>query len=207
MFATHELELGVSCPAAQARLVNLAYGNGLSGASRDAYEGGFAPLIRVGPLGDVPGASKLVRVRFLDPVYRGGAMTLGLRWEATGMSGGLFPVLDADLTLTPAGEHTTRLALTGSYRPPLGRLGAGLDRAILHQAATATIRSLVHNIADQPRPRHAAPGSCQPLQSQAGQRTRGTQPNLETIELASACAALANVSALELITVLRWRWW
>ncbi len=155
MFAAHELELEVSFGAAQARLVNLAHGDRLSGASQDAYEGGLARLIRVGPLGDIPGASKLVRVRFLDPVYRGDAMTLGLRWEATGVTGGLFPVLDADITLMPAGEHTTRLALAGSYRPPLGRLGAGLDRVILNQVATATIRALLHEVADalaNPRP-------------------------------------------------------
>jgi hypothetical protein len=155
MFATHELELEVSFGDAQARLVNLAHGKGLSDASQDAYEGGLARLIRVGPLGDVPGASKLVRVRFLDPVYRDDAMTLGLRWEATGVSGGLFPVLDADITLTAAGEHSTRLALAGSYRPPLGRLGAELDRVILNQVATATIRALLQEVADalaSPRP-------------------------------------------------------
>jgi hypothetical protein len=140
MFAAHELALEVSFGAAQARLVNLVHGE---------------RLIRVGPLGDVPGASKLVRVRFLDPVYRGDAMTLGLRWEATGVTGGLFPVLDADITLMPAGEHTSRLALAGSYRPPLGRLGAGLDRVILNQVATATIRALLHEVAGalaSPRP-------------------------------------------------------
>jgi hypothetical protein len=125
MFVAHALELEVSCRAAQARLVNLARGERLSVASQDAYEGELARLIRVGPFGDVRGASKLVRVRFLDPVHRDDVMSMGLRWEATGVTGGLFPVLDADITLTPVGEHATRLALAGSYRPPFGRLGAG----------------------------------------------------------------------------------
>jgi hypothetical protein len=147
MFVAHELEVEISLAAAQTRLVNLAHGDALSAASRDAYDGGLARLIRIGPLGDVPGASKLVRVSFVDPVYRDDAMTMGLRWEATGVVGGLFPVLDADITLTLAGEHTTRLALTGSYRPPLGSLGAGLDRVILHQVATATIHALLDDIA------------------------------------------------------------
>jgi hypothetical protein len=57
-------------------------------------------------------------------------------------------VLDADITLISAGEQTTRLALAGSYRPPLGRLGANLDRAILNRVATATIRALLRNVAD-----------------------------------------------------------
>lgn len=62
---------------------------------------------------------------------RGSATTVGLRWEPTGAAAGQFPVLDADITLTPEGEHRTRLALAGTYRAPLGRLGAGLDKAIL----------------------------------------------------------------------------
>ncbi len=148
MFVAHQLVLHVSSQAAQARLANLAYGDGLSRAFQDAYEDGLAPLIRVGPFGDLPGTSKLVRVRFLDPVYRGDAMTLGLRWEATGVAGGLFPVLDADITLTPASEHATRLALVGSYRPPLGRLGAALDKAILNQLAAGTIRALLRDVAN-----------------------------------------------------------
>ena len=155
MFAAQERELEISFGAAQARLVSLARGDRLTGASQQAYDSGLAQLIRVGPLGVVPGASKLVRVRFLDPVYRDGMMRLGLRWEATGVTGGLFPVLDADITLTPEGEHGTRLALAGSYRPPFGRLGAALDRAILHQVAAATIRALLHEVADalvSPRP-------------------------------------------------------
>jgi hypothetical protein len=44
-------------------------------------------------------------------------MSVALRREATGATGRLFPVLDADISLSPAGEHTARLALAGSYRP------------------------------------------------------------------------------------------
>jgi hypothetical protein len=148
MFVAHDIILGVSFGAARARLANLVHGNQLSGASQAAYEAGLATAIRVGPFGEVPGVSKLVRVRFLDPVYRAEAMTVGLRWEATGITGGLFPVLDADISLTPAGEQTARLAMAGAYRPPLGRFGAGLDRAILNRVATATIRSLLRSVAD-----------------------------------------------------------
>jgi hypothetical protein len=75
-------------------------------------------------------------------------MTVGMRWEATGLTGGLFPVLDADISLAPDGEQKTRLALIGAYRPPLGHFGAGLDRAILNRVATATIRALLRSVAD-----------------------------------------------------------
>lgn len=91
MFVAHQVALNVSLGAAQARLANLARGRGLSEASEAAYKDGFAGLVRVGPLGDVPGASKLVQVSFLDPVYSNDVMTLALRWEATGVTSGLFP--------------------------------------------------------------------------------------------------------------------
>ena len=81
-------------------------------------------------------------------------MNVGLRWEATGATGGLFPVLDATLTISPAPEPATgqgmessRLILAGTYRPPLGRLGAGLDTALLHRVANATIRSVLRSAA------------------------------------------------------------
>jgi hypothetical protein len=148
MFVADEIVLDIGFPAAQARLVNLARRGGLSGASRAAYADELSAVIRVGPFGDAAGASKLVRVRFLDPVCRDDVMTLALRWEATGVTSALFPVLDADITLTPAGQQVTRLSLAGSYRAPLGGLGAGLDQAILHRVATATIRALLRNVAD-----------------------------------------------------------
>jgi hypothetical protein len=81
-------------------------------------------------------------------VRRDGTTTVWLRWEATGPAGGLFPVLDADLLLRPVGLEKTCMTLNGCYRPPLGRLGAGLDRAVLHRVATATVRALLRGIAD-----------------------------------------------------------
>src|SRR6266545_2378493 len=120
MFVAHEMTLGVGFGRAQTRLANLVQGNVLSGASQAAYKAGLASVIRVGPFGEMPGASKLVRVRFLDPVYHAEAMSVGFRWEATGVTGGLFPALDADISLTPDGAQTTRLALAGCYRPPRG---------------------------------------------------------------------------------------
>lgn len=148
MFVGHELELDLSIASAQARLADLARAGALGGAADTAYQAGLDGLIRVGPFGSLAGASKLIRIRFLDPVYREQNMTLGMRWEATGPTRGLFPVLDADISVTPAGDQATRLALAGCYRPPLGRLGAGLDRALLNRVATATIRALLREVAD-----------------------------------------------------------
>jgi hypothetical protein len=75
-------------------------------------------------------------------------VVLPLRWEASGAAGRLFPVLDANLVLTPSGESAATLALNGAYRPPLGSLGEVLDRAVLNRAAAATVRSLLARVAD-----------------------------------------------------------
>lgn len=147
MFTDHDQLLQVSLDAAQTRLADLARQDGLSHASRHAYENGLEHVMRVGPFGDTPVVSKLVRIRFVEPVYHEGVMTLGLRWEATGLTGGLFPVLDGNLTLTRIDDDTTRLRMVASYRPPLGQLGTGLDKAILSKVAEATIRGLLRNIA------------------------------------------------------------
>lgn len=147
MFASHEIALDARYEVAGARLAHVADWGVLHGMSETAYEGGLEMLIRVGPLGGAPGLSKLVRVRVLDPVRRSGTMTVSLRWEATGLAGELFPVLDADLTLRRESDDQSRLSLVGSYRPPLGRPGVVLDKTIMSRVAAATIRSLLDRLA------------------------------------------------------------
>jgi hypothetical protein len=143
MFLSDQRMLTISISAARARLANQVYDGRLSGASETAYQDGLEHLLWVGPAGNVPGLSPLVRVQFADPVDRTDSVTMGMRWEAIGVTGGLFPALDANITLAAEGDHNTRMTLTGVYRPPFGPLGAGLDRVILHKVATATIDSLL----------------------------------------------------------------
>jgi hypothetical protein len=158
MFVAEEVRLEAGFAAAQARLAGLARGGWLLAASRQAYRREGTTLARVGPLGGRLGVSRLVRVQFGEVVVRGQAATLALRWEVSGRGAGLFPVLDADLMLTPAGECSTWLKLAGVYRPPLGRVGAGLDRAVLNRVAAATIRSFVTAVADVIAAPATAPG-------------------------------------------------
>jgi hypothetical protein len=143
-----EVRLEVSFSVARARLANLARGSSLASASGQSYEEGITHLTRVGPLGAAPAISKLVEVQYRDLVTHGDSAVLTLRWEVTGHGSALFPALDADITLTPAGADATVLAIAGAYRPPLGSVGAGLDRAIMHRAATATISSFINRIAE-----------------------------------------------------------
>jgi len=70
-----------------------------------------------------------------------------IRWMPTGPARGLFPEFDGNLELNADGPTRTRLKLIGSYRPPLGRLGARLDELVLHRAAYATLRSMLDGLA------------------------------------------------------------
>jgi hypothetical protein len=150
MFVAQELTISAGFRAAQARFANLIRGNWLTETSAAAYGEEVTGLMRVGP---ARLAAKLVRVTVVEPIYRADTMSVGIRWEATGATGALFPVLDATITISPAdppapeGKDAARLALAGSYRPPLGRLGAGLDTAILHRVANATIHSVLRTAA------------------------------------------------------------
>jgi hypothetical protein len=121
VFVSDERVLNVSIGVAELRLANLVQGDWLSGASQAAYQDGIDHLVRAGPFGDLPGASRLVRVQFVDPVYPDGAMTLGVRWEAVGVTGGLFPVLDANIRLSGEGGQSSRAVLTASYGLRSGR--------------------------------------------------------------------------------------
>jgi hypothetical protein len=156
MFVGDEITLGASYPDARAGLLGLTHGGWLSDASSDAYAEGLAGLVRVGPFGDMIGASKLVRVLLLEPVEREDSLTLSLRWEATGVMGPLFPVLDANIILIPVGEDASQLALAGAYRPPFAAVGQRLDRVLLHRAAAATVRSLLRRMAQTIAPEGAS---------------------------------------------------
>lgn len=141
MFVGDEVRLDAGFAVARERLLRLGEGGALLATSAGAYGPG---LTRVG----VAGVSKLVRVQARVLSWTNVSAALALRWEAIGPGGGLFPVLDADLTLAPAGAGTM-LTLAGAYRPPLGPLGQAVDRAILHRVAVATIRSFLVEVAAQ----------------------------------------------------------
>ena len=156
MFVRDEVPIDVGFEAARDRLAKLD--SWFLNASDHAYGEGIASLARIGPLGPAPGISRLADIRLQSLAAQDGRAGLALRWEARGTGGRLFPVLDADLTLTPSGENAVLLTLAGAYRPPLGSLGAELDRLALHRVAEATIHSFLERVATT----LARPGTCQP---------------------------------------------
>jgi hypothetical protein len=118
----------------------------LDDVSDDAYAAGLVVLTRVGPFGEIAGLSKKVRLELLPRRQLDHGVRLQLRWVATGATGQLFPALDADLDLLAAGEQQCTLSINAVYDPPLGALGAGIDRILLHRAARATMRALLREL-------------------------------------------------------------
>jgi len=148
MFVRAEAQAEISLTLAQARLGNLARAGWLLSASQGAYGAGAADLARADPPGPVREESMLVNVHFGDVAADGGPACLALRWEASGPGGELFPTLDADIALSPAGEQATTLTLAGVYRPLPGDLGGELDQVVLRRVAEATIQMFVDRIAE-----------------------------------------------------------
>ena len=138
MFVGDEVRLDVGFAVARERLARLGESGALFAPSADAYG-----LVRVGP----GGVAKLVRVQARELSWTDSSGGLALRWEATGASGKLFPVLDADLTIADLGPQGTLVKLAGVYRPPFGALGQALDRAVLHRIAVATIKGFLARVA------------------------------------------------------------
>jgi hypothetical protein len=121
--------------------------------------------------------SKLVEVHFREEVTRGESAVLTLRWQATRPGGRLFPALDADMSPTPAGQHSTRLSLAGAYRPPLAALGAGPDRAVVHEVADVTVRTLLACVADV-LTRPPEPAGARPRTGMTGAAARRAAPGM-----------------------------
>jgi hypothetical protein len=143
MFIREDARLPVGFAAACAGLAGLAHADWLLDASQAAYGEGLTGMTKVGPPGVWPDLSKLVTIHVGDLALTDDSARLPLRWEAAGPGSGLFPALDADITVTLDGADATVLTLTGVYRPPLGKLGALLDRAVLNRVASATIRDFL----------------------------------------------------------------
>lgn len=143
MFLADEVLIAATFDAARSRLAGLIDDGELLSSSKAAYGHGIEGTTRVG----ATGVSKLVRIQVAPLAESAAAGGLAIRWQATGPGSSLFPVLDADIRLTPAGEQATLIALTGTYRPPLGPVGEALDRAILRNVAAATIRNFIGRLA------------------------------------------------------------
>lgn len=71
---------------------------------------------------------------------------LELAWTAK-TAAGLFPSMEATLSLYPLSGHETQLELDGRYRPPLGVVGNAIDAVIGHRLAQASVLRFVQDVA------------------------------------------------------------
>jgi hypothetical protein len=69
-----------------------------------------------------------------------------LAWTAA-RGAGLFPAMDATLTIYPLSRDETQLDLLGRYRPPLGAVGSAIDAIVGHRLAQASVLRFVQEVA------------------------------------------------------------
>lgn len=141
MFVSDSLEVDIPLAAAEHRILAFLRIGDLDRLAATAYGEGVTVLARAG----FGGMAKQVAVHSLPAYRRGPVVVVPLRWTATGRMAAAFPVLDANLEMTASDEGTT-LTLIGSYRPPLGKVGASIDRLVLRSVARATIRSFLFQL-------------------------------------------------------------
>jgi hypothetical protein len=144
VFAVSEVTVRAPFGAAGRRLAIFVSDGALRVASEAAYQDG----LDAGQLTELIQDAKLARVQCAKPVQRGSTLRVPLRWEVTGPAGELFSVLDADLTLSCAGDGRTHVRLDGSYRPLFGPDGRVPDQAVLSRITTASLCYLLDNVAD-----------------------------------------------------------
>jgi len=71
---------------------------------------------------------------------------LELTWKAASAAG-LFPSMEATLTVYALSPHETQIELHGRYRPPLGAVGHALDAMVGHRLAEASVLRFVQDLA------------------------------------------------------------
>lgn len=142
MFFEHDDVVPVPVAAAQQRIETCLRGDDLTTDGGQAFRAGESVLLRAGfgPL------SKRVAVDTLPATVHDDAIVISVRWIATGPAGEFFPALDGQIELAPVEPESTRITFRGSYRPPMGEVGAALDRALLGRAARATARTFVESL-------------------------------------------------------------
>ena len=143
MFLQATRVVPVHLAAAQHRLRGYLHLSGdLGGDAVAAFNEGRAVL------GAGPGwLYKQVLLQSLRPFVDGYATIVQLRWVATGPTTSLVPIMDANLELRASDADGSRLTFHGSYRPPLGKVGAVVDQALLHIVAQATADAFLTRVA------------------------------------------------------------
>ena len=145
MFARYFVELSV--PADRLERALLASPEAwLPGLALEAHARGERLLADVG-FGERVYVSRRVIVEVGQPLRRNSTTPLPIRWRPAAASG-LVPELDADLEVAALTPAAAQLSISARYTPPLGTVGAAIDRALLHRVAEATLKNFLDRIAE-----------------------------------------------------------
>ena len=107
------------------------------------------------------------RSRDVEP----GTLAVPVSWRAAEHAA-LFPTMTGQLVVRDEGAANIDVRLIGEYRPPLGAVGAMVDRLFAQRAAAASLREYLHTVATRLAARlaeHSLPR--QPRPSQGSQRS------------------------------------
>lgn len=118
----------------------------LADGATAAYADGERLVASMSATDDTALIGRRVHVSLGAAYARGDGSVMPLSWWAASPRR-LFPTLDADLEIMPMGPDQVMLKLMGRYQPPLGVIGRGLDRLILHRIAEACVRSFLRRTA------------------------------------------------------------
>lgn len=122
------------------------------GALQELCSRAYAEATEVFAEAEGVAAARIVSVQSLTAYANGDSFVVPIRWLVIGPSGQLFPIIDADLELTPHSANDTFIRVRGSYRPPRNAArevsGAALDQAVLNRFALVSVRSFVRGTAE-----------------------------------------------------------
>jgi hypothetical protein len=80
------------------------------------------------------------------PHQLGDTCVIPIAWAPTAARS-VLPSLEGDLEVSPLGEDRAQLAISASYRPPMGWVGALSDRALMRRVAEATVKDFLDHVA------------------------------------------------------------
>jgi hypothetical protein len=144
MFVYYFAQLHLPFEKAEGRVSRML--GDLTGWADAAYRQGEELRARVGLGGKRPLIAKTVTLQVGRPTRSPDQTTIPLAWQATGAPG-LFPRMQADLTVSRLGPEMAQLGFSGSYEAPGGPIGHAIDGALLHRIAEASVKSFVDQVA------------------------------------------------------------
>jgi hypothetical protein len=113
---------------------------------RSSTRSGMELLSRVGLNIGPRRVDREVTLNVSKPHQLGDVCVIPIAWRPTAEHS-MLPALEGDLEVAPLGDDRAQLAISASYKPPLGWVGAVSDRALMRRVAEATIKDFLDHVA------------------------------------------------------------